>query len=97
MSARPPLDWQRASLDAVAPADVLDLAGVPTTCPPILEPRHVEAVFGWTRRRRLQVADAGILEPLPRGAYQHDRYRHVDVARAILLHGLQPDWNRLDA
>lgn len=96
MTRRPPRDWQRASLDAVAPDDVLELANVPTTCPPILEPRHVEAVLGLTRRQRLQVADAGILTPLPRGAYQHDRYRHVDVARAILLHGLTAYWDRLD-
>jgi hypothetical protein len=96
VTTRPPRDWQRASLDALAPEDILDLAGVPTTCPHVLEPRHVEAVFGLTRGRRLQLAAVGILEPLPRRAYQHDRYRHLDVARAILLHGLTPYWHRLD-
>jgi hypothetical protein len=77
--------------------DLLDRAGVPTRCPPILEPRHIEAVLHLTRPQRLQLAKVGILTPLPRRAYEHDRYRMVDVARAILEHGLPAYWHLLDA
>lgn len=74
----------------------LDSAGVPTTAPPFLEPRHVEAVLGWRRKDRLDAERSGILEPLPRDFGRQRRYLTTDVAHAIVRYGLRADWDRLD-
>ena len=76
-------------------SELLDQAGVPTTVPPILEPRHVEAVLGINRTQRRQLEAVGILAPMERRAYEHARYRTLDVACAIVEHALRARWDRL--
>ena len=76
-----------------APNDLLDQAGVPTIVPPVLEPRHVEAIFGWTVTHRRQAEDAGILKPIPCKLNQHARYLTRDVAKAIIEYGIPAKWD----
>ena len=78
------------------PNALLDLAGVPTIVPPVLEPRHVEAIFGWSVTHRRQAESAGILEPMPRKPNQHARYLTLDVAKAIIHYGIHANWDAFD-
>lgn len=73
--------------------NLLDRAGVPTIAPPILEPRHVDAILGWNRTIRQQAERTGLLRPLDRVDGEHARYRTVDVARVIVTEHLRPDWS----
>lgn len=76
--------------------ELLDAAGVPTVCPPILLPAHVEAVLAITRSQRRQLEAVGWLVPTAKTTGGHARYDKVDLARAILEHGFIPYWDRLD-
>lgn len=76
--------------------DLLDRAGVPTTCPPLLEPRHIEAVLGITRDQRRALEAAGWLARSGATPGGHARYSPADLARAVLRHSLRAYWDRLD-
>ncbi|MFO7545488.1 MAG: hypothetical protein R6W77_08350 [Trueperaceae bacterium] len=80
----------------MTPDDVLDRAGVPTTCPPILEPRHVEAVLSINRSQRRQLEALGWLSPSHKTFGGQARYAPADLARAILEYGFRAYWSRLD-
>lgn len=85
--------------DATYTRDVLDLldrAGVPTTCPPQLTPGQVERVLRLTPDYRRSLERDKWLVPTDRTPGRHARYSPADLARAILRYGLRTYWDDLD-